>query len=245
MNVACFLHINKNAGTTMRTILRQNYPADALLDVMLQGRRGADGRAKTVGGLDEDVYQVLSEVQDRQSVLACIAANLPYGLHRVIDRPVLYFTLLREPVSRCISYWYFAHRTRHDGHLWNTLERHGFDIRRICEERAAYQLSNDQVRMIAGTSAPEPGGDEFRLACELIEERFLFAGAIEFFEPCVQVLARQFGWSYVPKIKLNVRIPEAASILPPKADEHFRETNEWDIRLYEWLVKQYLPRRLA
>jgi len=219
-------------------------PKEAFLDVMLQGRRGADGRAKTVDGLDEDVYRVLNEVQGRQRALACVAANLPYGLHRVIDRPVLYFTLLREPVSRCISYWYFAHRTRHDGNLWNRLERYGFDIHRICEERAAYQFSNDQVRMVSGTAEPEPGEDEFRLACELIEERFVFAGAIELFYPCVQKLARQFGWSYLPDIKLNVRIPEAASILPPKAEEHFRQTNEWDIRLYEWLLMCYLPRKL-
>ena len=29
------------------------------------------------------------------------------------------------------------------------------------------------------------------------------------------------------------------------AEKYFRETNEWDIRLYEWLVREYLPRRMG
>jgi hypothetical protein len=245
MDLACFLHINKNAGTTMRYILQQNYRKGAFLDVMLQGRRGADGRAKTVDGLDEDVYQLVNEVQSRQGTLACIAANLPFGLHKLINRPITYFTLLREPVSRCLSYWYFAHRTRNEGRLWSTLEQYGFDIRRICEEHAAYQFTNDQVRMVSGSSAPEPGKADFQLACELIEERFVLAGAVEFFDPCLQALGCKLGWSHVPSLKLNVGIKADSSILPARAEEHFRESNEWDIRLYEWLITSYLPRKLA
>ena len=72
MDLACFLHINKNAGTTIRCILQQNYPEGVFLDVMLQGRRGADGRPKTVDGLD-DVFAV--------------NALAPYLLTALIKRP--------------------------------------------------------------------------------------------------------------------------------------------------------------
>jgi hypothetical protein len=36
---------------------------------MLQGRIGANGRAKTVDGLDEDVYQLVNEVRSREQTL--------------------------------------------------------------------------------------------------------------------------------------------------------------------------------
>jgi hypothetical protein len=239
------VRINKNAGTSTCHILEQNYAPGSFVNVILQGRRGVDGRAKTVDGFDEDVYQLVNEVQSRLGTLACVAANLPYGLHKIIDRHVSYFTLLREPVSRCISYWYFAYQHRNEVGLWSTLERYQFDIRRLREARAAYQLTNDQVRMVSGSSAPEPSEQEFQLACENIEERFAFAGAVELFEPCLQRLRYHFGWAHVSNERLNARWIDDQSILPTAAEKHFRETNEWDIRLYEWLITKYLPRKLA
>jgi hypothetical protein len=245
-DLKCFLRINKNAGTTICHILRQNYAEGTLLETVLQGRKGFDGKAKTVDGLDEDVHQFINEVQSRCSTLTCIAVNLPFGLHKAVDRPFTYFTLLREPVSRCISYWHFAYRTREEGRLWTTLAQHGFDIRRICAERAAYQFTNDQVRMVSGSSEPEPGETEFRLACENIEQRFVFAGAVELFDRSLQVLGCKLGWSHVPSLRLNATSDDVdASILPPGAVRRFREVNEWDTRLYEWLINKYLPRRMA
>jgi hypothetical protein len=241
----CFLRINKNAGTSICCVLQLNYPAGALLDAVLQGRRSADGRAKTVEGFDEDVYQFLDELQRRLRTLACVAVNLPYGLHKAVSRPVRYFTMLRDPVSRCISYWHFAYRTRAVGRLWNVLEQHEFDIRRICEAGAAYQFTNDQVRMVSGSSAPEPGMAEFQLACEIIEEKFVFAGAVELFDRSLRELARRFAWPQVPSVKLNSGDMADRSILPVGADKQFRDANEWDIRLHEWLINNYLPRKLA
>ena len=240
-----FMHIDKNAGTTMRHILSMNYPAEAFLDTLPLGRMGIDGRAKTVDGLDEDVYQIIAEVQNRQQVLACVAANLPFGLDKFLDRPVAYFTFLREPISRCISYWYFAFQTRHRAPLWSVLESYDFDLYRIFRDHAAYQFSNDQVRMVSGSSVPDPGETELRLACEIIKERFFLAGAIEYFDPCLRVLARQFGWHDTSYIKQNVGIKIDPSLLPARAEKCFREANEWDIRLYEWLVNDYLPQKLT
>jgi hypothetical protein len=238
------MHINKNAGTTMRHLLRKNYPAGLVLEIMLQSRKSTDGRPKTVDGLDEDVYEAIAEVQYRQSALGCVAANLPFGLHRFLERPLAYFTFLREPVSRCISYWYFAYENRQTSALWTALQSYDFNIPRICQDRAAYQFSNDQIRMVTGTSACEPGQTEFELAQEIIESQFLLAGAIEHFDPCLRVLARHFGWNDITYARQNTRISSDPSLLPAHAEKNFRDANEWDIRLYEWLVNDYLPRRL-
>jgi hypothetical protein len=70
-------------------------------------------------------------------------------------------------------------------------------------------------------------------------------GAVEYFAPCLKILAHQFGWKDVAYKKLNVGDKSDPRILPDQAEERFREANEWDIRLYEWLVKNYLPQRIA
>jgi Sulfotransferase family len=240
-----FMHIDKNAGTTIRHILRTNYPGGMFLDTTPLSRMAVDGRAKTVDGLDEDVYDLIAQVQNRQHTLACVAANLPFGIDRFLERPLTYFTFLREPVSRCISYWYFAFQTRYTAPLWSVLESYDFDLRHILQDSGAYQLSNDQVRMVSGSSTPEPSRTEFQMACEIIEERFFLAGAVECFDRCIRVLARRFGWGHASSVRLNVGIKTDQSVLPHSAERYFREANEWDIRLYEWLVNKYLPQRLS
>jgi|ERR1017187_531059 hypothetical protein len=240
-----FMHIEKNAGTTVRHILRKNYPAGTFLDTRPLSRMGGDGRAKTVDGLDEDVHQVIDEIQNRQHTLACVAANLPFGVDNFLARPVTYFTFLREPVSRCVSCWYFAFQTRHTAPMWSVLESYDFDLRQILQDNVVYQFSNDQVRMLSGSSAPEPGEAEFQMACDIVEERFFLAGAVEYFDRCIEALACQFRWQQATSLRLNVGVKTGASILPSSAERYFREANEWDVKLYDWLLKEYLPCHLS
>ena len=242
-NLICFVHINKNGGTSVRELLRRNYAASGLLEVTIQGRRSVDGRAKSVDSFDEDVLQAVSEAQSKQQMLCCCAANLPFGIHNYLDRPVSYFTFLREPVGRCISYWHFAFRTRNEGRLWSKLEACEFDLERIRQTHTAYQFFNDQIRMVTGSSNPEPGVTELALAREIIERDFAFVGATERLSDGIRFLAPQFGWTNASCGKVNVG--DNRAFLPVGADKYFRETNEWDIRLYEWLVRAYLPRKLG
>lgn len=195
--------------------------------------------------LDEDVHQVVSELQDRQHTLGAVAVNLPFGLDQFLDRPVTYFTFLREPVSRCVSYWYFAFNTRHRTPLWSVLEHYDFDLQRVYAAHAAYELTNDQVRMVSGSSAPDPGEDELRLAQDTIEEKFHFVGTVEHFDPCLHLLAAELGWRNTSYVRQNVGIKTDRARLPADAEKRFLEANKWDVRLYEWLLRDYLPRKLG
>jgi hypothetical protein len=240
-----FLHINKNAGNTLRDVILSNYPEDRVMDVLVRGRGAETGLPKTVESRDEPMVTAVEELQRRQHELACAALNIPYGVHRKLERPIAYFTLLREPVERCISYWFFAYEHRHEHPLWWELERYDFNPERVIAERAAYQFSNDQIRMVTGSDAVEPGEDELELAKEVLEEGYAYVGVVEEFDVGLELIGRRFGWRNLAYEKQMVGQKTETSILPPNARRVFQDANEWDIRLHEWVVASGLPHRYA
>lgn len=244
VGIAFFLHINKNAGNTMRYIMHKNYSPQRFFEMMLQRRSDKNGLAKTVDSIDQDMQLVIANIQARQSNLDCISANLPFGIHRFLYRPVKYFALLREPISRCISYWYFAYQTRFSTKLWSYLERYNFDLDNILQYSPLIQFKNDQVRMISGCSAIEVGEKEFDVARRTIENDFLFVGSVDQFDLCLSKIADFLGWKNKSYVKQNIGDKNDRSILPERAEEYFRDSNKWDTRLYNWLMEEYLPKHL-
>jgi hypothetical protein len=236
------MHINKNAGHTVRNLLRQVYSDQPGLDTMVRGRSSLDGGIKSPQSGDLDVVHLVAEIRSRQHELAYLACNLSYGVDYFLDRPAAYFAFLREPVDRCKSYWHFAHAVRDDHPLWSTLEAHDFDFDKILSNRVAPQFSNDQVRMITGARKLHVDSHDLQLAKQFIRERYLFVGDVASFDASVNYLARALGWEGVPQSEpLNVVSRADTDILPAGADESFARANQLDAELYSWLVTDYLP----
>jgi hypothetical protein len=244
-SLACFVAINKNASTSVRALVSSNYAPATVFIATIQGRVSVSGDAKVVGGLDEDVHAVLAAIQSRERQLAALVVNLPYGIHGHVERPVMYFAFLREPVSRCESYWHHAYRLRREGRLWSTLEAHDLNLEGALRSKVGYQFYNDQVRMISGSRKVEVGPEDYELARENIQRSFAFVGAVEDFSVSVHKVGQLLGWRDARPRYENVGRPEEKGPLPRKTAEFFREANEWDSRLHRWLTKEYLPRTLV
>jgi Sulfotransferase family len=76
------LHIEKTAGTSLRR---------SVLEPNLQ-------RVEYFGGLRH--FRASDDVD-------CIHGHIAYGYHRIVRRPIVYTTMLREPVDRALSFYYF------------------------------------------------------------------------------------------------------------------------------------------
>jgi hypothetical protein len=240
-----YMHIFKTGGNTFRSLLAANYPARRLLSGPILGRLSGKGLAKTVDDSDSDVRRLLRRIKNNQQRLSAVAASLPYGLHKYLERPVLYITFMREPVSRCRSTWFFAYEHRHDRQLWSILEEYDLDLEKILRaEDETIIFQNDQTRMIAGTSAIRVGEQEFELARENINRGFLLVGALDHFDASFGYIARHLGWRHADYERRNVGSYPATAPLPANAMRLFAEANEWDIKLFDWLGREYLPRRL-
>ncbi len=237
--LAYYVHINKNAGNTVMDVLDREY-GDRFADFLVPGRRAGD-KAKTVDSDDAVVRAVVAEALAVEDTLDCLAINLPYGIHRHLSRPVHYFTLLREPVSRCLSQWYWFYRNRDGGSAWATVESYDRDLERILADDAILQFSNDQTRFITGTADIRLTDEHLDLAKQLIAEEYRFVGAVERFSDSYRELASRLAWKQEEFEHLNPGDYSDLAVRPDRAVELFAAANDVDRRLHEWLVQVHLP----
>jgi hypothetical protein len=236
--VLSFLHINKNGGTTTRKVLRQNYPSKEYLEIMIPGRHSLNGKPKHVDGLDVDLNEALAHINHCERYI-------PFGMHKYMRRSVRYISFVREPVARCISFWYEMHRYPEHSSLWKMCQRYNFNLSEILKAGSAYELANDQVRMLSGSPNPKPGSQEIELAKKNIRDHFLFVGILEDFATGVSWLSNYLGWANADVTIENRGDYTNASLLPDNARDQFMNANSLDLELYQWIKEEYYPEKLG
>jgi Galactose-3-O-sulfotransferase len=213
-----FLHLPKTAGETLRRTLKWKYgsemlylhtltePAESLEEVPLSKRR--DARVLT--------------------------GHLYYGVHEYIPQRCEYITLLRDPVARVISfYYYILGRTDHYRH--EELVRSGMSLEEFVRSSPERGIENDQTRMLSGKGAGElDAGELGRDALDEAKrnlESFLVVGLTERFDESFILIRRALGWKLPLYVTKNVSAgPKPASAT---AVELIRERNQLDLELYE------------
>ena len=125
-----------------------------------------------------DRLKTLSEQRRRR--LQVVRGHLFYGVHELLPQGATYITMLREPVARFLSSYYFIQRRPfHPMHRKVTTERVGVeDFIRLTAHR-----QNFQCRLIAGVKG-EGACDERILdqAKENLMKSFSVVGICELFE---------------------------------------------------------------
>ena len=218
---AIFVHIPKTAGTTLHRIIDQQYPRRIRLFV----RHHYKGVQK---------LKDLSIAQRAQ--LHMVRGHIPYGLHRYLPRPAKYFTILREPVERVISYYFFVQREP-DHYLYDYANTPGMTIRRYLEDHMSLQTDNFQTRLVSGIWTDVGYGECDRatlaLAKRNLAERFAVVGLTERFDETLLLLQRAFGWGNVYYRWQNVTQGRPRrQALPPETLDVIAAHNQLDLELY-------------
>lgn len=238
--VLLFLHIPKAAGTTLGEYLfaqcRNGRPGASLLAGEGLYQEGVYyvpyGFFKTEAALVPDY--TLPYLQDEQ--LRAVSGHFSFGLHELIPQPVRYFTMLRHPVDRILSLYYFL-QAQDNLSLSDFLAAGNYR-----------ELDNDQTRRIAGVN-PEFGAcneAHFELAKANLQQHFMVAGLSDRFEESVLHLKLAMGWQqdfwYYPR-NVTAGRPKKEEI----ADEHYQQIlalNKWDVQLYHF-ASELLDARTA
>ena len=224
-----FLHIGKTAGTTLRRVLRRNFPQGDVLIVKARGRP----RTETLAD-----FAKLPEADRARPRL--IMGHTVFGLHELVPRPSTYVSMVRRPKSLVLSQYTFVQRTEGHRHHMDVVRR-GMSLEEYIESGLALEMDNSQTRAIAGDLDTPYGActDEMlERAKRNIGGHFAVVGITERFDESLVLMQHAFGWRKISYVRANVapgRRPEPSERALRLIEEHNRLDNE----LYRWVGERF------
>jgi hypothetical protein len=223
--VLLFLHVPKAGGSTLGEYVYNQCRADGSQG---DGLLDAGVAYLDYGFIKEPELVVPGHVKSllgRQDLRA-VVGHFWFGLHEHVARPSLYVTLLRDPVERVVSLYYYAGL-----HETTSLEE-------FARTPPFREVDNDQTRRVAGVNPPVGQCTRATLeaARENLRRHFAVVGTTERMEETLALLNVKLGWSRAvvsyPR-NVNAARPASAS-LTPGAAEAVRARNELDYELWRY-----------
>ena len=203
-----FLHLPKTGGTTLRGIVRRQYP------------RGVICETPPTPFFDLPAAE--------RAKVRVLQGHVPFGAHEWLAVPVDYVTMLREPVDRLVSLYHYARRKPGNPlhPLARALSLHDFAA------SGHPETLNHQTRMLSGRIGDfTPAA--LAPAQENLATRFACFGTHARFDESVLLFRRRLGWGNVLYLRENVtRGRPAVADVPPATLDLIRERNALDVELY-------------
>lgn len=227
-----FVHIPRTAGTTFGEHLDRLYAGAKIAKFY------ADAEHPVVNG-QIDAFRALDKAGKASH--AMLRGHFYYGFDDG-ESDCRYVTLLREPVSRLVSYYFYALKEPLNYlHLYLSQRRIGLE--QFLTSETSIDLDNFQVRAISGVHFDSPrarvGLEHLEIAkCNLVE-RFTAFGLTERFDESMQRFSARFGWPPLPTGRCNEGAYERNLALSDMCREHVEHINQFDIELYRFACKMF------
>lgn len=214
-----FLHVPKTAGSTLSAVFKRNEKPSKFLHTWAQPK-----------------YNDMARVAQKDTVFG----HFRYGLHFYFSRPCTYMTVLREPIDRVVSHYYYHRQHKKD-------PGHAFAMNHTFEEwiRLSPAGNNDQTRSVSGIRS------EFNITEKTLDmatqhlRRMAIVGLTENYHETLMLLKYIAGFTIVKYRPVNkgVKRPKVDDV-PEATIELIKKHNWADIELYK-LGKEIFEKQLS
>ena len=220
-----FLHIPKAAGTTLTQILDRQYSTQEILPSYKNSKPRFD---KLSSLSTPEKYQI-----------KLIRGHFPFGVHEMLPQHSTYITMLRDPIKRVISNYYFAKKTP-SHRLYETINQEGMSLEEYITSEINPQLNNGQVRLISGNTDVAYGkctNEILEKAKHNLKTYFSVVGTVENFDRTLIALREILGYKNICYTKANTNQSNKSNHIDNKLINLIKNYNILDIELYNYAIE--------
>ena len=246
--ILIFLHVAKTGGLTLGGILNRQFAPEQILTADF-------GATESALGLWSDApfgARFASLSPEQQSNTAYLAGHFMFGVHRRFAKPARYITMLRNPVDRVVSSYYYL-LSRPEIPVHDTIVRNNLSLVDYIESGVGLDPHNYQTRVLAGLpeydatwaetgSRVHVDASALETAKRNLVEHFALAGTTERFDDFLLALKVQHGWPlerllYTKENETQSR--PSLRDLPPAVIARIEEANQLDMALYQFVSERF------
>lgn len=227
-----FVHIPKTAGSTVQDALTRTF-----------GRRGIFFASPNT---DRAMARFGELTPSQQRGIRLIVGHMPVQMHKLVKGPFSYITVLRHPVDRLVSHYYYVRSNR--GHyLHETVHRQRLSLEDYCLSDLSIEFDNDQVRLISGQRHEVPinavNETHLRSAIDNIERMFGVVGVQDDLGRFFSDLETRYGVRIRRGPAKNVtRDRPKLTEVPDDVRQRILARSKWDMALYEYVKARVTSR---
>lgn len=228
-----FFHIPKTGGTTLDYITAKNYRIDYVYQV--------NGPA-----FDRHVAGMFKDGKMFRTIMGHYELNDYY--HQLFDRKfAAQFTMLREPVSRVISYYDYLRSS--ENHPKYHLAK-DMSLEEFIEHPQIDEMPNAQTHRIMGLLKRNEWKKDKRSSTELLadvkhqlEHRFSLFGLTEMYDEFLVMAQRTLGWQDIFYRRMNAsKVKSDKTKIPASTINRIKEINAIDMALYAFAKELFVNR---
>ncbi|HEC84763.1 MAG: hypothetical protein DRR08_26700 [Candidatus Parabeggiatoa sp. nov. 2] len=221
-----FLHIPKTAGTSLRKLIKKEYPGKACLYLYYPAP-----------------FQpaVIKEIHANLPAAKVLYGHFSFGIHQLLGIQGHYVAFLRNPIERVISF--YNHNARQSDTPYYAAIQEGLSLLDMLQSERIPETNNHVTRIIACCGLPGMLDDTRVLeqALDNIEKHFCFVGLVERFAESVNLLGKKLGWKSSHTIPyLNVDTTKPLHQIDAQTQAALEKYNRLDMLLYEHVNQRYI-----
>lgn len=186
-----FVHIPKSSGSTIRTILSREY---GVRNIFFFEQKSGEWKKFA----SSPVEFLRNGIQDGQ--IRLITGHQPFGVHSLINIPCRYFSMIRDPVDRALSDYYYAYP--YETHRFRDKILSGRVSVEEYLENDVYCSACEQIDMLAGYWTGLRGRTD--AAMGNVRRSFVAVGMAERFDESILLIAKGMGWHPPLYVRRNV-----------------------------------------
>ena len=220
-----FLHIPKNGGNTLHSILNRLYKKEHTFSI------------EVVNNVRLNTNDFLAMSEQNRVKIKLLKGHMLFGLHKHLIGDSEYITFLRNPQDRIVSFYnYVIKRPNH--RLYKFITENNYNLYDFVINAQEGDVHNAQIRWISGL---EHGTQEEMLkkAQENIKNHFSFIGLQEKFNHSLVCLSTIYHWGVPYYTYQNKGSYKKERLIDAKTIKAIAERNKGDLLLYQQIEKKF------